>query len=512
MPFSEFSFLFLFLPMVLAAWLLLARLRADRHKWLVSGFLGGVSALYYWIGSPEFLPLLFVLTLFNFAVGYWLLRTPRSPIYWFGMAVDLGVLAWFKYDNFAVETLNSAFDLALPQIATVLPLGISFFTFQKIAYLTDIRRGEKGNWQLGEFFLLVWFFPQLIAGPIVRPHEFIPQWRKLHLDRRRVAVNLCVGLTLFFVGLIKKLAIGDMVAPYADLVFGAAAEGAAPRFTDAWIGVSAFTVRIYFDFSAYSDMAIGLARILGFRLPMNFNSPYQATSIIEFWRRWHMTLSRFLRDYLYIPLGGNRSGRRRRYLNLMTTMMLGGLWHGAAWNFVLWGALHGLYLSLNHLSRERSWRPLHPVLGWAITLAAVMFAWVAFRSPNLAAMRSIWVGMIGLNGVVLPHWAPFADSLVRWMPDYIEVRSLLHPFVNIQGSPVPLLAIPIGLASALLLPNVYQLLDRFEPAMYYRPKLIAERSRFSWRPTIPAALALGAATALTLIYAGHPLTYLYWQF
>jgi D-alanyl-lipoteichoic acid acyltransferase DltB (MBOAT superfamily) len=512
MPFDEFSFLFFFLPVLLAAWLILARFHAERHKWLVGSFLGGISALYYWFGSPEFFPLLLALTLFNFAVGWGLMRSPRSPLYWLGMAVDLGVLGWFKYDNFVIQTLNSAFGQALPQIATVLPLGISFFTFQKIAYLTDIRRGERESWQLGEFFLLVWFFPQLIAGPIVRPHEFIPQWRNLRLDGRRVAVNLCVGLTLFFVGLIKKLALADTVAPYADLVFGQAAAGVAPRLSDAWIGVLAFSARIYFDFSAYSDMAIGLARILGFRLPINFDSPYQATSIIEFWRRWHMTLSRFLRDYLYIPLGGNRRGRVRRYGNLMTVMLIGGLWHGAAWHFVFWGGLHGLYLSVNHLWREASWRPLPPALGWAVTLAAVIFAWVAFRSPSLVAALSIWSGMVGLNGVVVPHWAPFADELVRLMPNYIEVRSLLHPFVNLEGGPAPLLAIPIGLASAVLLPNVYQWLDRFQPAMYYRPKPISERSALSWRPSIPAALALASATAVAVIYAGRPLTYLYWQF
>jgi D-alanyl-lipoteichoic acid acyltransferase DltB (MBOAT superfamily) len=511
MPFNDFSFLFFFLPVVLALWLVLGGFCAEQNKWVVGVFLGAISALYYWLGSPEFFPLLLALTLFNFTVGWVLMRSPRSPLYWFGMAVDLAVLGWFKYDNFAIQTLNSGFGLSLPGVATVLPLGISFFTFQKLAYLTDIRRGEKEHWRLGEFFLLVWFFPQLIAGPIVRPHEFIPQWRSLRLEGHGVAVNLSVGLTLFFVGLIKKLAIGDAVAPYADLVFGEAAAGAAPRLTDAWIGVLAFTVRIYFDFSGYSDMAIGLARILGFRLPINFFSPYRATSIIEFWRRWHITLSRFLRDYLYIPLGGNRRGRLRRYVNLMIVMLLGGLWHGANWNFVFWGGLHGAFLGINHLWREAGRAPMRPALGWAITLVAVMFAWVPFRSPSLAGTLSIWSGMIGLNGIVLPHWAPFVDEIVRIMPGYVEARSLLHPFVVIQDA-AALLAIPIGLASAVLLANVYQWLDRFEPAMYYEPEPVASRRWVVWSPTIPAALTLAVATATTLIFAGRPLTYLYWQF
>src|ERR1700730_4491448 len=229
MPFDDYSFLFLFLPAALTVWFVLAWFRADRHKWVVGCFLGGISALYYWRGSPEFFPLLVLLTLFNFAVGWAITNNSRTPLYWLGMAVDIGVLCWSKYDNFAVQVLNSAFGLALPGFATVLPLGISFFTFQKLAYLTDIRRGEKDRWHLGEFFLLVWFFPQLIAGPIVRPHEFIPQWRALRLDGRRVAINLCVGLTLFFVGLIKKLALADMVAPYVDMVFSQANNGIAPR-------------------------------------------------------------------------------------------------------------------------------------------------------------------------------------------------------------------------------------------------------------------------------------------
>jgi alginate O-acetyltransferase complex protein AlgI len=511
MPFDDFSFLFLFLPATLLAWLVLAWLRADRHKWVVGCVLGGLSALYYWIGSPEFFALLVVLTLFNFAVGWTITKYPRTPLYWLGMTVDIGVLGWFKYDNFFVHTLNSAFGLALVGFATTLPLGISFFTFQKLAYLTDIRRCEKERWHLGEFFLLVWFFPQLIAGPIVRPHEFIPQWRALRLDRRRVLFNLCVGLTLFFVGLIKKLAIADTVAPYVDVLFSQAGEGVAPRLADAWIGVAAFTVRIYFDFSAYSDMAIGVARILGIRLPINFFSPYQASSIIEFWRRWHMTLSRFLRDYLYIPLGGNRHGRLRRYANLMIVMLLGGLWHGANWNFVFWGGLHGAYLAVNHLWRDAGRRALPWRVGWAITLIAVMFAWVPFRSPDISATLSIWSGMLGLNGVVLPQWAPFAKELREVFPNYVEVRSLLHQFVVVQG-PYPLLAIPAGLGIAILLPNLYQWLDRFQPAMYYEPRPVTARWTLSWKPTLPAALALAAATATALVFAGRPLTYLYWQF
>jgi alginate O-acetyltransferase complex protein AlgI len=511
MPSSDFRFLFVFLPVLLAAWLVLAWMRADRHKWVVGIFLGGVSAYYYWLGSSEFFPLLVLLTLFNFGVGQVLAKGRRGAIYWFGMGVDLAVLGWFKYSNFAIHTLDSAFGLALPSVAVILPLGISFFTFQKLAYLTDIRRGETEHWRLGEFFLLVWFFPQLVAGPIVRPHEFIPQWRNLRLDRRRVTFNLCVGLTLFFVGLIKKLAIADTVAPYVDMVFGQAAQGVPPRLTDAWIGAIAFTVRIYFDFSAYSDMAIGLARVLGFRLPINFFSPYRTASIIEFWRHWHMTLSRFLRDYLYIPLGGNRHGLARRYLNLMIVMLLGGLWHGANWTYVFWGGLHGIYLSINHLWRERVRRPMPMPIGWAITMVAVMFAWVPFRAPDLETTLSMWKGMVGLNGILISPNFPYAEELARRFPSFVELRFLVHDFVAVQGK-VSFFVIFVGLAIALFTPNIYQWLDRFRPALYYKPLPVAERWRFSWRPSIPVALALAAVTAIAVLFAGSPQTYLYWQF
>lgn len=350
MPFHDPWFLFAFLPAVLVGWFALVRLQAPRS--VLGYFLIGVSAFYYFEGSPSFFPFLIALTLFNFGLGALLARIPSLWIFAAGIAANLGILGFFKYSNFAIANLNALFDLAIPGVTVVLPLAISFFTFQKIAFLTEVWRDKSNPWTMQEFFLVVWFFPQLIAGPIVRPHEFIPQWRALRFERKRVAVNLAVGLTLFFVGLVKKVGIADNVAIYVDMAFAPAANGVAIKLTDAWVGVAAFTVRIYFDFSAYSDMAIGIARILGLRLPINFFSPYQATSIIDFWRRWHMTLSRFLRDFLYIPLGGNRLGQSRRYANLMAVMLLGGLWHGANWTYVIWGGLHGIFLSLNHLWRD----------------------------------------------------------------------------------------------------------------------------------------------------------------
>jgi D-alanyl-lipoteichoic acid acyltransferase DltB (MBOAT superfamily) len=508
MPFDDFRFVFLFLPCLLGLWFGLLAIPGTRRKWLLGAVLWAISAYFYWWGSPGFFLPLLALTAFNFALGHYLRDHPRSKIYWFGMAVDIAVLGYFKYANFTVKTLD-LFGAHIPAAMVALPIGISFFTFQKLAYLTDIRRGEHQRWKGGEFFLLVWFFPQLIAGPIVRPHEFIPQWRAMRFGKRTMWVNLAVGLTLFMVGLIKKLAIADIAAPYGDLVFGQAAAGVAPKLTDAWIGALAFTVRIYFDFSAYSDMAIGLARILGFKLPINFFSPYRSASIVEFWHRWHITLSRFLRDYIYIPLGGNRLGQTRRYVNLMAVMLIGGLWHGANWTFVAWGGLHGFYLAFNHMWRSAG-ATLPRWLGWSVTMLAVIFAWVAFRAPDFHSAWLVWKGMIGASGIVVPP-GRLAEHLARLWPGHVEIRSPFNVYTQLQGR-LYAMVIPAGLLITWLLPNIYQWLDRFEPALYYERCARGERMKLGWRPAIPFAIGLAALVLLVVFSAGKPQTYLYWQF
>ena len=271
-------------------------------------------------------------------------------------------------------------DEALPLPGIILPLAISFFTFQQVSFLCDSYAGRVRNCDFARYCLFVVFFPQLIAGPIVLQKDTLPQF-KLSCFSRQVLLNLCVGSSLFAIGLFKKIVLADGVAPFANTVFGLAETTQGVPVEAAWIGTLAYTLQIYFDFSGYCDMALGLARLFGIRLPINFNSPYKATNIVDFWRRWHITLSRFLRDYLYIPLGGNRQGKARRYVNLLATMVLGGLWHGAAWTFVAWGALHGTYLIINHAwnaygSRLRVWTSLP---GWTRVLVA--------REPDLAGGR-----------------------------------------------------------------------------------------------------------------------------
>ncbi len=261
----------------------------------------------------------------------------------------------------------------------ILPLGISFFTFQKIAYLVDTYKGRGYSRNFLYYCLMVLFFPQLIAGPdraSARGFAAVCAANRHGYQRK----NLAVGLTLFFFGLCKKVLIADSIAPTANRIFGAAAAGATPDVATAWLGTLAYTLQIYFDFSGYTDMALGLARMFGFRLPVNFNSPYQASSVIDFWHRWHITLSRFLRDYLYIPLGGNRLGKARRYVNLMITMLLGGLWHGANWTFVVWGGLHGAYLVINHGFRALGGNRKRGIWTRGVTFVSVAIAWVMFRA------------------------------------------------------------------------------------------------------------------------------------
>ncbi len=298
--------------------------------------------------------------LFNFLVGNRLVRIRRKGYKHsvrgalvVGIAFNLGTLGYFKYFNFFVETANVVFNAGFNFDEIILPLAISFFTFQQITFLVDAYRGKACDYNFLHYALFVTFFPQLIAGPIVHHAEMMPQFLKRKTGGLSNA-SIAVGGSIFLLGLFKKVVLADNVAAYATPVFAAASAGQELTLIESWGGVLAYTFQLYFDFSGYSDMAIGLARMFGIVLPLNFNSPYKAASIIDFWRRWHMTLSRFLRDYVYFPLGGSLRGRMKRHINLMITMLLGGLWHGAGWTFVVWGGLHGIYLMILNSSVENS--------------------------------------------------------------------------------------------------------------------------------------------------------------
>jgi D-alanyl-lipoteichoic acid acyltransferase DltB (MBOAT superfamily) len=471
--FNSELFIFVFLPVTLIGYFLIGSRgwRRPAIAWLVLA-----SIVFYGWLRWDYLLLLLILILFNYYYGIRLARDyhrgrPNPVALTIGLAVNLMVLAYFKYTNFLLDNINLFTGTKFNPLEIVLPLGISFFIFQKIAYLVDAYRGEAEEYDFIDFSLFVMYFPQLIAGPIVHHKEMIPQFRNPAILRVS-AIDLAVGLTLFSIGIVKKVVIADTLVHWSDPTFAAAGAGGAPSLIEAWVGALAFTFQIYFDFSGYTDMALGLALMIGVRLPANFNSPYKATNIIDFWRCWHITLSRFLRDYVYIPLGGNRLGRTRRYVNLMATMLLGGLWHGASWTFVAWGGLHGLYLMVNH-----GWRALqarrgvvrreNAVRGWAcrsLTFLAVVVAWVFFRATSFQAALAMLDGMIGLNGIALPaaYEAKLGD-LAPYLRQMGVGFDLSLP--SAWGAGWMVLVLSALLVIVWAMPNSLQLLAPFRPAL-----------------------------------------------
>ena len=411
--FNSAIFVFLYLPIVLVGYLLALRLRWGRAG---IAWLGLASIFFYGYWNPSFIPLLLASILFNYGAGRLLDESvwrgsprARKALLVGALSANLLALGYYKYANFLSSTVAGLTGFATPVFDVLLPLGISFYTFTQIAYLVDSYAARRSERSFSAYVLFVTFFPHLIAGPVLHHSEMMPQFlRPGHAVRFALALE---GLLFFACGLAKKVLIADSAAPAANSVF-TLAESAPPGFVDSWLGTLAYTTQIYFDFSGYSDMAIGLGLLFGIRLPLNFNSPYKARSIVEFWRCWHMTLSRFLRDYLYIPLGGSRHGPARRQVNLMLTMLLGGLWHGASWTFVVWGGLHGLYLQVNHAWRHLVGKSprLQGLLGryprsaalsaWALTFAAVVVAWVFFRATSFTAALNMLAGMFAGSGTI----------------------------------------------------------------------------------------------------------------
>ncbi len=404
MLFTSYIFIFLFLPVTLLGFILLSKNRS-----LVIGWLILASWVFYSYWIPVYFPILLGSILVNFGLGKLIAQRNHQKsgkvILTFGITLNLLLIAYYKYSGFflsmAVATDSPAFDFT----STILPLGISFFTFQQIAYLVDTYRKETVAHSFSEYTLFVSFFPQLIAGPIVQQKHVLPQFHtnNFKLDQRMIFL----GLSYFIIGLFKKVAIADTFGQFATPLFTQAGTGTEILFIDAWSAALAYTFQLYFDFSAYSDMAIGLALLFGITLPLNFYSPYKSLSISDFWKRWHITLSDFLRNYLYIPLGGNRAGKSRLYINLMIVMLLGGLWHGAGWTFILWGGLHGIYLIINHgwlgLRNKFNLPPIPKIIAWFLTFMAVVFAWVLFRSESIDMALTIWSGMLNLSSFSIPH-------------------------------------------------------------------------------------------------------------
>ena len=499
MLFNSFSFLFLYLPVVYTGYCALARWRP---RWTIA-WLALASLFFYGYWDARYLPLLLASIVFNYWCGMRIGAAGQRRKRWllFALAANLALLAYYKYANFFIDSLNDMAGAQLHGWEIILPIGISFFTFTQIAYLVDCHRGLAGEYRFTHYTLFVSYFPHLIAGPVLHHKEMMPQF-----DARPApsASDFAVGISIFVMGLAKKVLLADPLSVLVGPVF---APGAEPRLIEAWIGALAYAMQLYFDFSGYSDMAIGLSRLFGVKLPLNFNSPYQAANMSEFWRRWHMTLSRFLRDYLYVPLGGNRSGQVARYRNLMLTMILGGLWHGAGWTFVVWGGLHGLFLVLHH-----AWLALRgpkPSAWWGrgLTFMAVLLAWVVFRAPDLATAGDILLAMAGGNGVALPRgMAAHAQPLLALglEPRFTGIR-----WIDFSGPGVPVLL--LAMALAFWAPNTQEIFGHYEPGI---DKIAARAGKPRWRWTPNRVWSLMASLVFLgcLFSMNRVSEFLYFQF
>jgi len=491
MLFNSYPFIFLFLPIVIAGFYLLGRLSG---KTAAIAWLTFTSLCFYAYWHPPFLLLLILHITGNYGISRLMHGRgdkQRGIICAIGITANLLVLGYYKYALFLLETiapLTGRLDM-LPEI--VLPIGLSFHTFQQIAYLHDTRRDpSKADYPFLNYAFLVAFFPQLVAGPIVHHNELLPQLKnRFTVWRLR---RFAPGVALFLMGLCKKSVFADRVAPISNLLFDGVAAGATPGLLDAWIGVLAYSLQLYFDFSGYSDMACGLALMFNFRLPANFNSPYKALSLVDFWRRWHMTLSRFLRDYVYIPLGGSRGGSTKTACTLMGTMLIGGLWHGAAWTFVVWGGLHGLGLVVNHSwkasRKKRGLSGMPAPLGWLLTFLWVMIAWVFFRATSFSSAWTILGSLVGLNESSGDMW-----------------ETIKH---NQFG-----LMVVLGVI-VLFAPNSQQWLRRYRPLLDFSPPRFAAPGKLHprWIEKPAGAFCLAAFLIVILLNMPRVSEFIYFQF
>lgn len=533
MLFNSYQFIFVFLPIVLVGTFLAAKKNTAWALWWLS--LASLGFYAYW--NPRFVLLLMLSIIFNYVAALWMLQRTKNNsnkqnrcIAASTIVIDLLVLAYFKYTNFFIEVSNDTLHTHFFPLNLVLPLGVSFFTFTQIAFVIDVFKGIAREHSFVRYLLFVTYFPHLIAGPVLHHAQMMPQFANPKCFQIN-AKNIGLGVTVFVLGLSKKIYFADNFGEIANPVFEAAEMGQSLTFFAAWVGAAAYTLQLYFDFSGYSDMAIGLSLMFNVRLPLNFNSPYKSASMIDFWRRWHMTLSSFLRDYLYIPLGGNRKGEFRRYLNILITMLLGGLWHGAGWTFIVWGLLHGFYLMVNHgwrSIRNRIARttvgPSERFVGCVLTFMAIVVAWVFFRASNLESARSIISSMAGVNGIAMPETfaAIVPDSMRLMLSSSISFTGIFPPNLFSTTNNMILSLLLIGLVWVWALPNTHQIMrtqkivweDLVSDATRRERNHETSKRRWSWRLTPPYAICIGILFfSIVVTLATHqPSQFLYYQF
>jgi len=458
--FNSYEYIFFFLPVTFFLYFYINKKNTEYAKI----FLVFASLFFYSWWNIAYLPLILISMVVNFLIGRELSRHSHNhrkysakKLLTVGIIFNLALLGYFKYSDFFIENINALFHTNVPLLHLALPLAISFYTFQQIAYLVDSYKEETKEYSFAHYALFVTFFPQLIAGPIVHHKEMMPQFAKKQNSVKNY-YNIALGLFVFSMGLFKKVVIADTFAHWATQGFDLSKS---LNMLEAWSASLSYTFQIYFDFSGYTDMAIGAALLFNIKLPMNFFSPYKAGNIQEFWRRWHITLSTFLKDYLYIPLGGNQKGKIRTYINLFLTFLLGGIWHGAGWTFVIWGALHGGALVVHRIWKQFGLK-LPFVLGWFVTFMFVNIAWVFFRANSFDDALKVLKGMFG-GAFVLPK------ETTVWIADFAKEQGIIvgkwsNLYLHESGI---LWWIIAGFFIALVLPNSMQLKDRFKTNWFY---------------------------------------------
>ncbi len=528
MLFNSYGFIFLYLPATLLGFFWLARIsHAFAAAWLALA-----SLFFYGYWNPAYVGLLLGSIVCNYVFGMWIARAGvrhedrrKRHLLIFAIAANLLLLGYYKYANFFLGNLNAVAGTHLTLVEIILPLGISFFTFTQISFLVDTYQGKVKEYSLIHYTLFVTFFPHLIAGPVLHHREMMPQFA--HASTYRFSYeNMVVGLTIFFIGLFKKVIIADGIAEYVGPVFDAPAAGAQLTFIEAWGGALCYTLQLYFDFSGYSDMAIGLSRMFGVILPLNFHSPYKAVNIIDFWQRWHISLTKYIREYLYTPitLAGTRMGFGKpalvetTYSLVVPTIaifLIIGLWHGASWNFIIFGGMHGVLLVINHIWRKRSFWPHDRkktpgfparALGWTITFLCVTLSFIIFRADDIPTAISIYKGALGMNGFVMPDaW------LLKWgaFGQWLEAHGMIFGATNglIGGGAINW--IWISMLIVLLAPNTQEIMQHYKPALGVP---VMQPVRLAWRPTFKAAVLVWLLGFIAIINLNKQSVFLYFQF
>ncbi|WP_394238811.1 MBOAT family O-acyltransferase [Niallia oryzisoli] len=456
MLFNSFDFIFVFLPIVFIVYFFLnkRRLTVASKYWLVAS-----SLFFYSWWNIAYLPLLLISLFFNFALGTLLgkehSRINKKAILVAGIIINSAFLGYYKYSDFFILTVNSAFDSNIALLKLALPLAISFFTFEQIIYLVDSYRGETKDYTLLDYSLFVTFFPKLIAGPIVYHNEIIPQFmsnRKKFINWK----NISMGFFIFSIGMFKKVAIADTFAIWATQGFD---QAESLTFIEGWITSLAYTFQLYFDFSGYCDMAIGISLMFNIQLLMNFNSPYKSLDIQDFWRRWHITLGRFLTQYIYIPLGGSRKGKARTYINVLIIFFISGFWHGAGWAFIFWGIMHGVAMCMNRFWKAQGFR-LPKIIAWFITFNFVNVAWVFFRATSFDDALKVLKGMFGFNGFTLPDYLNGKLSVLNQYG--IQYSTYFIDHIEIMKASVLII---VAFVIILALKNSIELMKNFRPTV-----------------------------------------------